>query len=95
MKAKYSPVIDKRAVFITATAVATLRSCDDLTMAGTLWLSLVLYFIPASALVWQDGTGKFPAMGWNSWNTFECNISADLFIQQAQAMLDYGFKVCS
>ncbi|KAF3761213.1 family 27 glycoside hydrolase [Cryphonectria parasitica EP155] len=43
------------------------------------------------ALVWEDGTGKLPAMGWNSWNTYECNISATLFLDQAQAMIDHGF----
>lgn len=47
----------------------------------------------ASALVWEDGTGKLPAMGWNSWNTYECDINSTLFINQAQAMLDLGFLV--
>lgn len=46
-----------------------------------------------SALVWEDGTGKLPAMGWNSWNTYECNIKATLFTDQAQAMLDLGLLV--
>lgn len=46
-----------------------------------------------SALVWKDGTAKLPAMGWNSWNTYECEINATLFINQAQAMLDYGLLV--
>lgn len=47
----------------------------------------------AFGLVWEDGTGKLPAMGWNSWNTYECNISAALFLDQAQVMIDYGFLV--
>lgn len=57
----------------------------DLTL---LWLTSL-----ASALVWEDGTGKLPAMGWNSWNTYECDINATLFVKQAQAMLDLGFLV--
>lgn len=47
----------------------------------------------AAGLVWEDGTGKLPAMGWNSWDTYECNISATLFVTQAQAMLDLGLLV--
>lgn len=47
----------------------------------------------AAGLVWEDGTGKLPAMGWNSWNTYECNISASLFLTQAQALLDLGLLV--
>lgn len=46
-----------------------------------------------SALVWEDGTGKLPAMGWNSWNTYECEINSTLFLKQAQAMLDLGLLV--
>ncbi|PSR84183.1 glycoside hydrolase family 27 protein [Coniella lustricola] len=44
----------------------------------------------ASALVWNDGTGRLPAMGWNSWNTYQCDINAALFLSQAQAMVDLG-----
>lgn len=52
------------------------------------------FLVPlASALVWKDGTGKLPAMGWNSWNTYECNINSTLFLVQAQAMLDLGLLV--
>lgn len=57
--------------------------------------AIVLYFASpfVSALVWEDGTGKLPAMGWNSWNTYLCDINATLFIQQAQAMLDHRLQV--
>lgn len=55
---------------------------------------ILLLFAPlVSALVWHDGTGKLPAMGWNAWNAYECNINATLFLDQAQAMLDYRFLV--
>lgn len=33
-----------------------------------------------------------PPMGWNSWNTFGENISADLIKETADAMVDRGFK---
>lgn len=57
--------------------------------------AIVLYLAKpfVSALVWEDGTGKLPAMGWNSWNTYLCDINATLFIQQAQAMLDHRLQV--
>lgn len=32
-------------------------------------------------------------MGWNSWNTYECEINSTLFLEQAQAMLDLGLLV--
>lgn len=46
-----------------------------------------------SALIWEDGTGRLPAMGWNSWNTYLCDINATLFLDQAQAMLDHRLQV--
>lgn len=46
-----------------------------------------------NALLRQDGTGKLPAMGWNSWNTYLCDINATLFFNQAQAMLDHRLHV--
>lgn len=55
---------------------------------------LSLFVSLVSALAWQDGTGKLPAMGWNAWNAYECNINATLFLDQAQAMLDYRLLVC-
>lgn len=57
--------------------------------------TIVLYLASplTSALVWEDGTGKLPAMGWNSWNTYLCDINATLFVRQAQAMLDHRLQV--
>src|SRR6478736_10269146 len=33
-----------------------------------------------------------PAMGWNSWNKFGCNVSEDLIRQMANAMVKSGMK---
>ncbi|KAI1746086.1 glycoside hydrolase family 27 protein [Xylaria scruposa] len=45
-----------------------------------------------SALEWADGTGKLPALGWNSWNAYHCDINESLILDAAKAMIDFGFK---
>ncbi|KAI1438226.1 glycoside hydrolase family 27 protein [Xylaria sp. CBS 124048] len=53
----------------------------------------LLFSIPAvSALQQADGTGKLPALGWNSWNAYNCNINETLILDAANAMVKYGFK---
>ncbi|KAK8127339.1 glycoside hydrolase [Apiospora sp. TS-2023a] len=44
------------------------------------------------ALVSPDGTGRLPAMGWNSWNEYGCNISDDVFLRVADLMVELGLK---
>ncbi len=39
-----------------------------------------------------EGLAKTPPMGWNSWNTFETNISEELDQDVAQAMIDSGMQ---
>ena len=31
-------------------------------------------------------------MGWNSWNTFRCDVTEDLIKEVAQAMVDSGLR---
>ncbi|MGY3518610.1 glycoside hydrolase family 27 protein [Micromonospora sp. PTRAS2] len=45
---------------------------------------------PAQAL--DNGVGRTPPMGWNSWNTFGCNISEALIRQMADAMVNSGMR---
>lgn len=45
---------------------------------------------PAAAL--DNGVAETPPMGWNSWNTFACNINEDLIKGMADAMVDSGMK---
>ena len=33
-----------------------------------------------------------PPMGWNTWNTFAQNISEELILQSADAMVEMGLK---
>lgn len=46
-----------------------------------------------SALEWADGTGKLPALGWNSWNAYHCDINETLILDAANAMIKFGFQV--
>lgn len=44
-----------------------------------------------SALITKDGvTGRLPAMGWNSWNEYECNINETVFVNVAENMVSLG-----
>lgn len=44
------------------------------------------------ALVSPDGTGRLPAMGWNSWNEYGCNINEAVFIAVAERLVSMGLK---
>lgn len=45
-----------------------------------------------SVCTFGQTTPKGPTMGWSSWNTYGCNISANLIKSQANAMVSQGFK---
>lgn len=51
---------------------------------------LILIAIPAVAL--DNGLGKTPPMGWNSWNKFGCNVSEKLIRETADAVVASGMK---
>jgi alpha-galactosidase len=40
----------------------------------------------------DNGLGRTPPMGWNSWNNFNCDIHQDLIQQTAQAMVTLGLR---
>jgi alpha-galactosidase len=45
------------------------------------------------ALVSSDGaTGRLPAMGWNSWNEYECNINETVFVTTGELLISLGLK---
>ncbi|KAK5631163.1 hypothetical protein RRF57_006878 [Xylaria bambusicola] len=44
------------------------------------------------ALQWPDGTGKLPALGWNSWNAYHCDIDESRILNAANAIVEFGFK---
>ena len=61
--------------------------------AGLLLLSgtaFVAAAAPAQAL--ENGVGRTPPMGWNSWNTFGCSINETLIRQMADAIVTSGLR---
>ncbi|MEV0944787.1 cellulose binding domain-containing protein [Micromonospora wenchangensis] len=52
--------------------------------------AVVLRTSPALAL--DNGVARTPPMGWNSWNTFGCNINEALIRQMTDAMVSTGMK---
>lgn len=74
-----------------------LLSINDQThhMTGRKMLStlLLLSLLGVSdSLVSPDGTGRLPAMGWNSWNEYACDISDDVFVQVADLVVNLGLR---
>lgn len=45
----------------------------------------------ALALYYADGTGKLPAMGWNSWNAYHCDVDESKVMSAANDMVSKGF----
>ncbi|KAI1201106.1 glycoside hydrolase family 27 protein [Nemania serpens] len=54
--------------------------------------ALVFSASTVSALEWADGTGQLPALGWNSWNAYHCDINETLILDAANAMVKFGFQ---
>jgi alpha-galactosidase len=36
--------------------------------------------------------GKLPALGWNSWNAFSCDVDADKIMAAANEVVNLGLK---
>lgn len=61
------------------------------SLAATMAMVLSgLMFTPAFAL--DNGLARTPPMGWNSWNSFHCDVSAKLVEETADAMVSSGMK---
>ncbi|GAA1033351.1 ricin-type beta-trefoil lectin domain protein [Virgisporangium ochraceum] len=65
---------------VTAVAVMVLLACCLVGLRAT----------AAHAL--NNGVARTPPMGWNSWNTFGCNINEALIRQQADALVSSGLR---
>jgi alpha-galactosidase len=55
-------------------------------------LGIALLLGGATALVSPHNVGRLPAMGWNSWNEYGCNINENVFITTAQRLVSTGLK---
>lgn len=53
-------------------------------------LIAVLFLLISLACALDNGLGKTPPMGWNSWNRFGCNINETLIKQTADLMVSTG-----
>ncbi|KAL4981592.1 glycoside hydrolase [Aspergillus falconensis] len=50
------------------------------------------YFQISLAFSQKDGLGKLPAMGWNPWNAYKCNISEAIVMSAAIKIVELGLK---
>ncbi|PYI01135.1 alpha-galactosidase aglB [Aspergillus sclerotiicarbonarius CBS 121057] len=55
-------------------------------------LTVSLFLSRAAALVRPDGVGRVPALGWNSWNAYNCEIDADKILTAANEVVNLGLK---
>ncbi|KAE8356687.1 putative alpha-galactosidase B [Aspergillus coremiiformis] len=46
----------------------------------------------ANALVRPDGVGRLPALGWNTWNAFACDIDDSKIMTAAEEAINLGLK---
>ncbi|MDT4912596.1 MAG: alpha-galactosidase [Pseudonocardiales bacterium] len=61
------------------------------TIGGALVATLgVVGVVTATSASAGTGATTTPPMGWNDWNAFGCNVSADLIEKTAKAMVDDG-----
>ncbi|MFI5843045.1 glycoside hydrolase family 27 protein [Catenuloplanes sp. NPDC051500] len=70
-----------------------MKQWKALLAAGVLLLSATASAVaatPAQAL--DNGVGRVPPMGWNSWNTFGCNINETLIRQTADSIVSSGMR---
>ena len=53
---------------------------------------LLLFGHLGVASAYDNGVGRTPPMGWNSWNHFHGGVSADILKQTADAFVSLGLK---
>ncbi|CAG8738403.1 6630_t:CDS:2, partial [Funneliformis mosseae] len=53
-------------------------------------LFYVIYFVTYGVMGLNNGVGRTPPMGWNSWNKFLCNIDEKLIKDTADALIKHG-----
>lgn len=59
-------------------------------MVSTAFAALVPLALAGFASALNNGLALTPQMGWNTWNTFACNISEDTILSAARAIKDEG-----
>ncbi|KAH7886971.1 glycoside hydrolase family 27 protein [Phlebopus sp. FC_14] len=69
--------------------MASARPRNQLKMK-TLTAAFGILSATTSVVALQNGVGKLPAMGYNAWNAFACNVNDTLILQTAGYMKEYG-----
>lgn len=70
----------------------------DLFLGGLFLLSKVNAYLTGDNQVVIPGADSYnglnvvPQMGWDNWNAYGCDVSEDLLLSTAQAMIDYGLR---
>jgi alpha-galactosidase len=67
---------------------------DDPSRMKMLALTLLVLTVPLvpSTRPGPQGIGRLPALGFNSWNAYRCDINEKQFLDAAQLMIDLGLK---
>jgi len=65
----------------------TMLAAAVLLLAGM----ITVITMPAAQAL-ENGVARTPPMGWNTWNTFGCNISESLIRQMADSMVSSGMR---
>ncbi|SCF05073.1 alpha-galactosidase [Micromonospora matsumotoense] len=68
------------------------RSWGRALAAGLLLAGVLVGIRMPVAQALENGTARTPPMGWNSWNSFGCNINETLIRQTADALVSSGMR---
>ncbi|MER7272178.1 cellulose binding domain-containing protein [Micromonospora carbonacea] len=60
--------------------------------AGSLLVGAAVGMYAPAGQALENGVARTPPMGWNSWNTFGCNINEALIRQMADAIVSTGMR---
>ncbi|KAI3612636.1 glycoside hydrolase family 27 protein [Moniliophthora roreri] len=86
---KSSPARDGIVLVITTRTIA--MTFLTLSIAALIsWFSLVSKAPPTKAL--DNGVGRLPFMGYNTWNAYHCDINETVIMQNAQLLVDLGLR---
>jgi alpha-galactosidase len=69
------------------------RTVPVVLLVSALLMAIAAAVLPApAARALDNGVARVPPMGWNSWNSFGCNINETLIRQMADALVASGMR---
>jgi hypothetical protein len=66
------------------------ETCSHHTSSAMWAHGLILLVFAKHVIALEGPVGRLPAMGYNSWNSFQCNYNASLLEAQAKILYDRG-----